>query len=139
MRKVTKKQIIKAISTEHLKPGYWILPQGFKNILGEGGKKPISNKCTVCAVGAVLRSALPRNTRAEYLDNIAWDVTGNRAIPNTDEDVFEVLKEKNFLGALSLYFEDACTKAGGKATPAVRKKTIAFVEAHFPDKLELDI
>jgi hypothetical protein len=50
--KITKKQMLKAVQTETLVPGWWI---GYSKDMNRRSKK-----CEVCAVGAVMRHALPR-------------------------------------------------------------------------------
>lgn len=58
------------------------------------------------------------------------------------EDIKELLAEKNFLGALSCYFEETCSdlRVHDSLEPnmkIIRKKCVSFVKKHFPERIVL--
>lgn len=118
---ITKKLIIKALQTEKLRHGDFFRSD-----------KP---NCTVCAVGAVLRhvsfeswvrNKLGRSVCASAIGDIA---TQNCAILHSSMDVHTLVQNKNYLGALSCYFEDGHTK----------RACIAFVKKYFPKSFKCTI
>ena len=122
--RVTKNQIIEAISTESLIGGAWFY----------------TKDCAVCAVGAVLRRCL--NIKDREIAGVANEIV------NWPEhrDIELVLKRKDWLSALSSFFEqewesrDVDLYEGKKheeLVALVRKRTIEFVEHNFPDEIEI--
>lgn len=92
--KITRDDVIKAIDTESLVPNQWV----------EGLTNPA---CRVCAVGAVLRNA--------GLDNgdivkQAEVVTRGQYAPSYGS-LPKILKDGNYMGALSIQFERLCVQA----------------------------
>jgi len=121
-KSISKKKIIEALKTEPLAPGTWVRL--------EGDKTHNDPTCTVCAVGAVLRKAKFRN--------FAITQNAHRQVGNcyfNGDDYKAALKERNYLGALSAYFETICPESG--ATPAIRRRLVTFVTKYFPEKVSL--
>lgn len=131
--KITKEQVLTAIKTEPLKAGSFLRADG----------KPI-NECEVCAVGAVMRNVL--NNKIEDEDDfhkLCGRVTREQFI---DNDVDVLLKNENYLGALSNYFEemiDCKTWVPGDinliATQDDIKELVTFVEENFPEEFEVNV
>jgi len=120
-KSITKANVIKALKKEKLKCGWFF-----------NSNVTINNvvDCSVCAVGAVLRHMSFEKWAIEQCLNT--NGLGYAAVENKyiSEDINQLLKEKNYLGALSNYFEDY---------HGDRAKTIAFVKKHFPNKLTITI
>ncbi len=118
IKSITKAQVIIALKKEPLTRGSFF-----------GAIKTTKKKCDVCAVGAILRY-ISFETWAHdngyERDRLGYIITNKEA---TSQDTKRLIKEKNYLGALSCYFEDNHTK----------KQCIAFVKKHFPKKLTLEI
>lgn len=127
---ITRRETLHAIRTEPLKAGKWA-----SNEEGNEGK------CSVCAVGAVLRKA--------GLDDACINQFGNRMIINfknvtalsvyskkdENEKIEEHLDNDRFLQALSLKFECQAKRTGaGKRTRTILAD---FIKANFPKKIEL--
>lgn len=118
IKTITKKQVIEALEKEPvLESGSW-----FRG-------RPKSG-CAVCAVGAVLRKVSfekwARRLRAD-LGTLGLVATNYSFSPS--DDLNKSLKDKNWLGTLSIYFERGHS----------REKCIAFVKKHFPSKFTLEI
>lgn len=117
---ITRALVIKALKTETLRRRTWFADN----------QKP---GCRVCAVGAVLRHC-SFETWARKL-NLDLNDLGQPAVKNEDcfggsQTVVKILlKKKNYLGALSEYFESKHTK----------KQCIAFVKENFPKSFRLTI
>jgi len=115
-KSITKTEVIKALQKEPLQRGSYFY----------GDKKSV---CKVCAVGAVLRAmsfekwARKVNTEPGLLGNIATNYAAKGYNPK------DLLDYKNYLGALSCYFEAGNSKA----------ECITFVKKYFPSKLTLTI
>ena len=116
---ITKKQIIEAINNEPLSNGLFVpfIP---------------NPKCTVCAVGAVLRTA--------GLHNQAIHDIGDRLIGTgdcgTDSDYRKYLAKKKYMLALSSKFETLAYQ--NEDMGFVRTKLTAFVNRNFPAKFTFD-
>lgn len=151
---VSKKVVIEALRTERLKSGVWIqlvgvskLPRRERDKLNE---KPVDGVCAVCAVGAVIRHALSKKTLVGEIVKIAaraaceqveWTGDFNQeweAATTAKGKALVYLKKGAYMAALNQLFENL---AGDKklSMHKVRKQMIAFVEAHFPDRIEIDI
>ena len=125
-KSITKVQIMKALKDEPL-----LEHRGWFKESGPG----ISEKdCAVCAVGCVLR-AMSFETWARktglILNGLGWRAVKSSAHV-THDDYFYIgihLKNRNYLAALSAYFESDHS----------RKECIAFVKKNFPKKLTLEI
>jgi len=132
-KSITKKQIIKALETElHLERGKFFAPvMVYRSDKGYGSSRRIFKKdCPVCAVGSVLR-AMSYETWAKR-NKLDLTALGEYV---TVEDYIglhhkKLIKEKNYLGALSCYFEDH---------DGNRKKTIKFVRKYFPAVLTITV
>lgn len=119
-KSITKENVIKALESEVLCRRYFFEK---KRLLTPPG-------CKVCAVGAVLRHmSFEKWGRKNKLDlnHIGW-ASLHDADP-VGQDPYDLLKDKQYLAALSNYFEDGNSK----------KKCIAFVEKNFPEKLIVEI
>lgn len=131
MRTIYREQILKALLTEPLQGGQWVE----KEYLHEIGD------CRVCAVGAILRSCL-KMTNSEIHENGAR-VTNNRCVRNGLYDNINYpkneLKKKNYLGALSIFFEDLVYRRNDGATPNDRVKLCKFVLDNFPSRITVNI
>ena len=128
---IEKKIVIKALENEPLSFGHF-----FNNPNNE-------KNCEVCAVGAVIRKTLGKNINkfdVSHLKEYCIFVTRNMFL---GQNVKCLLKEKNYLGALSCYFE--AHDSDGYNLPAVvdsvlRKKLVSFVKKNFPTRFKvLDI
>jgi len=116
MRKsITKTNVIKALNKEDLVRGNFFQRE--------------STKCAVCAVGAVLRHMSFEKWAIKLINrqgNIGDVATKNVYVNGS---IRYLIKEKNYLGALSCYFEQGHTK----------KTCIKFVKRYFPKKLTIEI
>lgn len=119
---VTKKTILKAIATEPLIGGSFVLSADDER-----------KDCSVCAVGAVLRRAGMKNSEIYDFGRVMVD---SGPCANREESIPEVLKDGEFLHALSLKFEAQSDRTGyGKRT---RNVLANFVKKHFPHRIKLD-
>lgn len=141
---VTRREIIKALRTEPLQAGtFCTLGQGDHfhcSIDGEVG----DSDCKVCAVGAIFRSKFkPYHLDVEYFDDtVSTAVDIAYVLFDDKEMVYRKLNEKDYLSALSVYFEALVEKkmknkalgsrAFVKVTPAMRENLVNFVKKNFP-------
>ena len=131
---IKKSDVIVALKTERLKRGHWFTPTYELN-KGE----PCKKNCRVCAVGAVLRKV----SFEQWARNksLSLNLLGEKAVrfnknsqysfnsTSTITDVEDALKDKNYLGALSAYFEQG----------HIKKQCIECVKKKFPKKFKLSI
>jgi len=146
VKKVTKiikrRTVIRALKTEPLIHGlWWGEKETDKSKYDYGrfiGANEIKPNCPVCAVGAVLRAASFEKAFLSYDPcNVA-----NSAIKEVDGagDCWEeLLEEKNYLGALTNYFESFIERADGTARESTRRKCVEFVKKNFPKQFKLTI
>lgn len=162
---ITRRQIIKALKTEPLGGGQWINlenQEDFNNAI----VKAADVKCTVCAVGAVLRGALGRILTVEQLHNSSYDLcsrqscdyehvpdyTGgyNYSLKEAREYASEGLKKhKMYLASLSSFFEDmyyniynvsfAVGRDRGPKMRAIRYQLVKFIKENFPKEIKVKI
>lgn len=134
--RITRREILKAIRTENLKGGTWIGAR-----VNKDGDTVSDEKCTVCAVGGVLRA---KGIACDLIDDVACDITRGfyGVAPTTDDDgeeensEFDALKQKAYMNALSIRFERLYDKYGsGKKT---REKLCRFVKRHFPKTIRVE-
>ena len=126
MTKIIKRRVvIKALRTEQLTQGSFFMSEN----LG----------CNVCAVGAILRhvsfETWWRKQNLSFLDinDLGYAACKNELVSNKD-GVKINLENKNYLGALSCYFENL------RGTPKNNKNNcIRFVKKYFPKSFELTI
>jgi hypothetical protein len=136
--RITKQQIIEAIRTEPLSPGFWI--QGD------------DAACAVCAVGGVLRAA---GCGPEKIRAIGSELVGVGCVPREEDPYLarRLVSEGQYLAALSCVFEglaiehldlewcedvlDRTLEQRARAGDAAREPLIAFVEETFPDSIEI--
>lgn len=154
---ITKQRVIKAIKEEPLlRGGSWFAfsdnaPDDFDFKLLVGDKK----NCTVCAVGAVLRDVLDKQSLAFDIDD-AVDGCIDQGLPISDlssyESIEDTLKalliDKHYMNALSVLFETSWDKAMEKndyndlsrhQIYRIKQKLIKFVQKNFPAKIQIDI
>lgn len=126
----TRKQIIRALRTENLgRHGYGFVENDHLNKIGD---------CHVCAIGAVCRSAGLTNRQiydvsavlchGEYI-SFTGDVEASR--PYWEKE----LHKKNYLGALSIYFESIgplSTNNKYRETPINREQLVDWVKKYIP-------
>lgn len=127
---LTKNQVIKALKTEPLRAG------AFFNTEKRDSFSDTPAECRVCAVGAVLRNSLGKKILKESNDSQLGDLAeGYCQGQYIDYNSQELLKEKNYLGALSNYFEYLMKREKSKhASAAVVERLVNFVNKNFPNK-----
>lgn len=123
MTKIIKRSVvIKALKTENLVRGWF-----FKS--SENKAEVYPKDCKVCAVGAILRhvsfETWARKNNVD-LGDLGVDATNGQY---AEDNYKELLEYKNYLGALSNYFELGRT----------RKQCIDFVKRYFPKSFKLTI
>ena len=128
-KKIRRSDIVIALAFEPLMPGAWARTDG----------TPIS-ECSVCAVGAVVRSVLHEYPSAMSCRALMKDIHD----PCTN-DVAKLLENKDYFAALSNYFEQKYGRACydqddserfiGQVTVEDRKDLIRFVMKNFPANL----
>ena len=119
-KQITKLAIIKALASEPLAAGRWMSNAG----------------CEVCAVGAVVRQVFhPSEEMNESTGRIPLCVIANAVTTEdvTDADPKALIKAKDYMSALSCYFEQLVGD-DQTATPAQRAQLIEFVYKKFPEK-----
>lgn len=133
-KSITKANCIKALKKEKLKRESFF----HCTYVDSGGEVAYLPTCTVCAVGAILRHmsfekwARERNIS---LPSIGYAAVGYLCSPgdyhgiNTAEETRGLIKEKEYLAALSVYFESGKSK----------KQCIEFVRKNFPAILTVEI
>lgn len=144
---ITKKDILDAITREPLAPGCWIRPKGYGtrsalwiNDRAISETKATQAACEVCAVGAVLRRALPGATLAKIW-TVADVVTDADRITGGDieeaKDVArELLRISLPLNALSVLFESYAETYG--VTRKLRTELKKTVRKMFPAEIVVD-
>lgn len=115
--RITRKEVLKAIRTENLKEG--------SPISDRDGV--LDKECKVCAVGAVLRQ---KGIDDESIHSTFYQVTfGTYGVDGTGDE-HKALRDKEYLGALSIKFEKLAANYGcGKRT---RTRLTEFVKDNFP-------
>lgn len=124
-KSITKQGIINALKNEpRLKVGRWF---------HDNNDYTYKKDCAVCAVGCVLRAmSFEKWAQEKGLDLITLGNRGVHYEPTGGDSYFQLTKylsDKNYLAALSCFFERGKT----------RKQCIAFVKKHFPRKLTITI
>lgn len=130
---IEKKTVIKALKTEPLQYGTFFDTA----VLSE-------RNCSVCAVGAVIRKSLGRKINksldicSKFGIDLSWycqELTQNKYVGYTPEGL---LKNKNYLGALSCYFESFFSKDYDRnVTLEIREKLIEFAKKNFPTRFKV--
>ncbi len=134
MKYVTKENIIEALKTEPLRRGDF-----FHNFLDYQNNPSDLETCPVCAVGAVLRQCL-----AVTSSIAGHSVTKGNALldPNSKLKLRNVvrreLENKNYLGALSIYFEGQ-NYSDSFVTPNEKRNLIRFVQRNFPKRIGVNL
>lgn len=135
---IEKKKVIQALKTENLSGGHFFVPS-----------KDVSN-CKVCAVGGVIRKHLGRAIK-KYRDGFLTDYCQAVTLHKytSDENVGFLLKNKNYLGALSAFFEFITSPQKGSdvfdgvayislpVDSEMRKKLVEFVKENFPTRFKV--
>lgn len=127
--KITKAQVIKAIETEPLLKGGEFFAVDKNNLFDA-----LIDECPVCVVGAVLRQTGVVNTKTPFYTarDAAEMATKYQYSIDDLETPAELIKDKNYLGALSVKFEKLTVAGDKPVTPARRRTLVAFVEKYFP-------
>jgi len=128
--KVTKREIIKALATEPLSGGMWISEDG----------------CEACAVGSfLLYHFTDKSKLVDFCDKVVTRSTITYSSFEQDPEklyqlqLLEMIDGGLYLSALSAYFEDTVyNNYGFIPTDEDRAEFISFVEAEFPDVIDLD-
>ncbi len=129
--KITKAQVLKAIATETLTPGPYVAD----------GPCLTSSICTVCAVGAVLRSQGLKDHQIKLVASETCRGEPNRL--NRDLSLLaakevgkRLIKKRRYFNALSIVFEHLCLEY---VSPSRRKTALSnFVQRHFPKTFTVD-
>lgn len=112
-----------------------------------------SKSCSVCAVGAVMRSVLNPRLYASDIETSAVrtmriEDPKKRSHYSGDIPPKKLLEKKQYMHALSSLFErefiekGICSMSGrqrARAVKQLKKDCIAFVQANFPARVALDI
>lgn len=118
---ISKDKVIEAICTEPLENGAFF-----------SGYDVDDGKCTVCAVGAILR-----NTKSRLFDmNSAISVTQSMIGPSSLSNAYE---SGNFLSILSCEYEDFCSEDMQDKKDEQRFHALMVAEAFCPDVLEFEV
>ena len=136
---VTRKQIIHALRTENLQGGSWFEDTQYNENTGEY-EKLNPTTCPVCAVGAVIRSTGVVTKKNSFSKLCLWAyklvngiATEDDLSTDTKEGIKTLLNEKNYLGALSVYFEAMADNGRIR-----RDRLVKFVKTHFPSQLRIN-
>lgn len=133
MKYINREKIIEALKTEPLKRGAFFHNASFDNIQD-------AYACEVCAVGAVLRrcfniisdvSGFVVTRNSALWEKEACSVTLRQAIKNE-------LKIKNYMGALSIFFESQDIMYSA-VTPLQRRNLIRFVKRNLPNRVAVNL
>lgn len=123
---ITKQTILKAIKTEPLKPGSFVLLEG--DLVSD------DPSCSVCAVGAVLRKAGMNNNRINRFGIKLVDY--NSCSSSSVYRLPALLEEKRYLHALSVKYENLARVF--RDLTFVRRELSKFVKKHFPSRIKLN-
>jgi hypothetical protein len=96
-----------------------------------------SPDCNVCAVGAVLRKRVSKDMLLSDFRVFCDEMTQGSFC--SDDDLEEALENKNYLGALSIKFEQLNDYDYVDDRPPmleIREKMIEFVTKNFPESFE---
>lgn len=130
-KRISRAKVIEALKTEPLDYGAWFHGNDIKT-------------CNVCAVGAVIRKASFVSTFSnfdeEQMGNICLKLTDRVASAcdvnsedETNSAIKILLEDENYLGALSVFFEDMMDRdTTGVVNSSHRKRLVTFVKKHFP-------
>lgn len=126
---VTKQQILDAIKSENLIGGHGPINSRYDLF---NRIEIYDNKCSVCAVGAVLRhTGVANGTQINYV----FSAVTKGADADDLASVGQALKDKNWMAALSIKFEQLCLENITMAT--LRKRIANFVKRNFPSRVKL--
>lgn len=139
--KFTRRQIIAALRTEPLEAGQWIKVDDLScSIDFEDNIKAAKSltNCTVCAVGSVLRknTTLSAKQITQRLSLIQAYSEFNCDSSASMTDIVYLLKNEDYLMALSAYFESTIPDKAryGKRH---RERLVKFVKDNFPTQIEI--
>lgn len=154
---IMRSTVVKALMTEPLTAGTWILTdeadEARREVLDSGGDYHAAHrafdtalpKCSVCAVGAVMRAA---KLDPDLADNFVFNGNDNMAdvgpgcyrnkkeLVRACEDMLDA--DCNKLSVLSHFHESLAEMRGDKFTKRYRNELVAFVEKYFPKRIVLD-
>jgi hypothetical protein len=139
-KRISKKKIIEALRTEPLTGGMWMSLIDDGQLWTETTVGEARGKCTVCAVGAILREVVAQNATVKEF-NDACIFASDHVMSIYDSTIEETLKAKNYMGALSIYFEEMAERSpdGFSITNRQRPALIRFVEKNFPSYVTVDL
>jgi hypothetical protein len=126
--KFTRKEVLRAIDTENLKAGTFIYTRD---------NKPYE-ECKVCIVGALVREKMNKDNSPMFLEDICNDLTNHNVFGVCHFYMYaldEILKEKEYLQALSIKFEFLCKKY--KTMKPVRRLLKEWVKTNIPVSFEV--
>lgn len=108
--------------------------------------------CSACAVGAVLRRVLHGDQPAGMVHRAAEEAMGRAQVaPGRGDNYFpmamELISLRSYMAALSMFFEGRWREDSGRYIEDieeedienVRTSTVRFVEANFPDTIDVNI
>lgn len=128
---IKKDKVIQALKTEPLTlQGFFFLNNGVS-----------LENCQVCAVGAVLRHHISVNKLLKLQIHEASCLAESACkgqFAAEDADPETCIKDKNYLGALSVYFERLAEDADEVDTE-LREKLVNFVEKNFPASFRVKV
>lgn len=140
--RMTKAEIIRAIEKEpvtRLRAGSWY----------DGSyDRRVSKTCSVCAVGAVMRSVVSPYERGQAILEAAVAAVRGAGDVESSRGVYENLRDERWMAALSSFFESTwrATLVGNdwkhltpKQIEGVRTRAVAFVREYFPRSIVIDI
>jgi len=101
--------------------------------------KASDKKCTVCAVGAVLRNKFNKDLNASELDDQVGELLYGDfdSVANIDY-LPDALKGGHYLNAISIKFEDMCgDEQRVRKNSPIRKELIQWVKDNIPKEFEV--
>lgn len=156
--RLTKQQIIDAITEEPLLyANNWFRYKTEREgvFVVDRPQTPSINSvvvCSACAVGAVLRRVLHGDQPAGMVHRAAEEAMGRAQVaPGRGENYFsmamELISLRSYMAALSMFFEGRWREDSGRYIEDieeedienVRTSTVRFVEANFPDTIDVNI
>lgn len=129
---ISKKQVLKALDVENLETGNFISINCSNDRVGTTLVKDDPN-CAVCAVGSVLRHKFPDVSKYEFA-NICILACNSQFYAGGC--ISRALKEKNYLGALSIKFENLRSRER-QSLDMTRKLLKMWVGKNFPVRFKV--
>ena len=126
--KITRREILKAIRTEKLVGGEGVIEARYDLI---HSREIVDEKCRVCAVGAVLRQ---KGIDSYSMSHRFNEVVGYGVNSSDTGDLDQAFKNKNYMCALSIKFEQLAKSKG--VGPKTKEKLCGWVKANFPKVID---